>query len=135
MRRTRSNTFAWMIGIGVLPAGMVAAATPSFAQAPPQKAVSVLTNPDSSAAGATARTFVANRRSALVGTRVKATIRLTPQPKAKPEGVAGPVQPLGDINIKVPHGPCDSVAKFRDRGPGVCPLQGHQCLEVTVSFG
>ena len=52
MHRTRSTTIGWMIWIGVMLAGMVAAATPSFAQTPTQKIVSVLTNPDPPAPGA-----------------------------------------------------------------------------------
>jgi porin len=52
MDRTRSTTIGWMIWICVMLAGIVAAATPSFAQTPTQKVVSVLTNPNPPAPGA-----------------------------------------------------------------------------------
>src|SRR5262245_52951496 len=51
MHRTRSKMAAWMIGVTVILAGMLAAATPSLSQSP-QKAASVLTGPDPPATGA-----------------------------------------------------------------------------------
>ena len=50
MHRTRSNVAAWMIGMAVIVAGMVTAATPSLAQTP-QRAESVVNGPDQPAAG------------------------------------------------------------------------------------